>query len=119
MREIISWEGEEKLKGIFIEKDALTWDDKGIPVVWNYEMDRLPMGRATDIRREPDGSITAEITLTDTEDAVHAGPLLVTGDVGCAMWAHEIVKTVKDGVDHVSHGKIKAVGVVFRYQLAW
>jgi len=119
MREIISWEGEEKLKGIFIEKDALTWDDKGIPVVWNYEMDRMPMGRATDIRREPDGSITAEITLNDHEDAVHAGPMLVLGDVGCAIWANEIVKTVEDGVQHVSHGNVKAIGVVLRDNLAW
>jgi hypothetical protein len=119
VREIISWEGEEKLKGVLFEKGSLTWGDRDIPVFWDYDLSRPPLAFASDLKREGDGSVTAEINMTDTEDAKQAGPLIVRGEAGCAILANEIVKTVEDGVQRVSSGSIKAIGVVSRNNLAW
>lgn len=64
MRKIVSWEGEEKVPGILIEKGALTWGGE-VPLFANADLTANDViGKASDFRREEDGSITAEITPT-------------------------------------------------------
>jgi hypothetical protein len=66
VRHIICFEGKEKVPGQFIAVDALTWLDGDIPVLANFDDSQL-IGYGTDIRREKNGSLTAEITLLDGE----------------------------------------------------
>lgn len=62
MRHIIGVEGRQVLPNQFVELGACVWPDEAIPVETYLEqwVARL-VGRATDIRREDDGTLTAEI----------------------------------------------------------
>lgn len=78
MRYIIAVEGEQKVMDQFVTHGALFWEeDKKLPVVWNFH-DNEAVGQATDLRREKDGTITAEVVLfrpqtevTHDEDGTH------------------------------------------------
>lgn len=67
MRKIIAWEGEEKIPGQVLETGALKWnDDKPIPVTKSADWDVTSViGTATDLRREDNHTITAEIELNE------------------------------------------------------
>ena len=48
----------------------MTWEDEEIAVGWNFDWSQLPIGKASDLRREKDGSITAEIVWFASADIV-------------------------------------------------
>lgn len=61
-RHIIAKEGSPMVEGgIVIEEGALTWDEGAIIPVTQGFGDHEVIGRATDIRREENGNITANI----------------------------------------------------------
>jgi hypothetical protein len=65
-RQIICYEGVEKVSGQLIEVGALKWEEgKDYPVVWAFNFAGPPIGNARDIRREEDGSVTADVDIHD------------------------------------------------------
>jgi hypothetical protein len=122
MRRIISWEGEVKVNGILIEKDALVWDDKPLPMFWNFKHDSTCLGHATDIRREKNGSITAKVNFFDVpHEARDAKMLVKRNDASCCIWANKIVGHRGDDglIRHVTSGHIRSIGVVPAYNAGW
>lgn len=70
MRKIIGYEKVEKIPGQLILEGAFKWNEtEPIPVTthWSRSMDHPQsiIGKATDLRREEDGAITAEIDIPD------------------------------------------------------
>lgn len=67
MRKTIAREGEEWIPGQLLEVGSLKWGDEPIPVTKSAEWDDLEslIGTATDLRREDDESVTAEIELNE------------------------------------------------------
>lgn len=61
MRKTIASEGVPKPDGRKLKLDALFWRDDEIPIT-NGLMDNI-VGKATDIRREPNGVITADLSI--------------------------------------------------------
>lgn len=72
MRMVIAHEGVDL--GYFINKGALYWEEESFPVVTgvSFSVDRInhPIGTATELRREEDGKITAEISVPEYEESV-------------------------------------------------
>ena len=103
MRRIISWEGEEKVPGIFIEKGALVWDER-LPVAING-LHSMPSGPAEDIRREDDGSITADIQIdVDIPDSAEF-----------SIFVNEVALNKEKSVNgflHITHARAREVFMV-------
>jgi len=103
VRRIISWEGEEKVPGILIEKGALVWEEP-IPISLNG-LHEMPIGLAWNVRREEDGSITAEFERK-------AGPE-IGEDVKFTIYASEVKldkeKWAYDGFRHVTHARVREI----------
>lgn len=52
-------------------ENATQWDDRPVPVRWmNQPSHTLPAGRGTDIRRDADGVVTAEVALYQDLDGM-------------------------------------------------
>lgn len=120
MRKIISWEGEEKVSGMIIEKGASTWGDEPLPITWNFDFATAVLGYATRLRREINGGITAKIEFNDLPmAAAHAKELVKGGEASLAMWGNEVKREVVDDVQHIHAVHIRAVGVVPRNNAAW
>lgn len=66
MRHIICVEGSSEVQHQYIMPGALKWDpDEAIPVSFNFDHGAPPVGKASDIQRNENGVITAEIELFD------------------------------------------------------
>lgn len=62
-RHIIAFEGRKMFPGQIVEKGAFFWGPEPIYITKSAEYHSdLPVGKATDLRREEDGSITAELS---------------------------------------------------------
>ena len=124
MRKIITWEGEEKVPGIIIEKGALTWGDDPIPVCWNFQYDiENLLGNATDLRREDDGSITAEITFDEeNEKQRQAKEVLEHGDVTTTVYVTNLAEADRRTTGpkrSVTAGRIRTVNLVMADSVDW
>jgi hypothetical protein len=62
-RYIICQEGKENVPGQFLLDGSMNWGEDKIWVSWNFNHQDPKIGYASDIRREEDGWITAEIEL--------------------------------------------------------
>ena len=81
MRYIICQEGVESVPGQYVPIGAMEWSEElKIPVTWNFN-DKI-IGVGTDIRREENGVITAEIELLH-EDKKYIEGLLKKMDDWC------------------------------------
>lgn len=70
-RQIICYEGKHPVNGKFISKGALTWDEeKPLPVVLKPSDNGPLVGLATDLKREDDGAITAEMKFNARNNSV-------------------------------------------------
>lgn len=67
MRVTFAHEGIEKVPGHFLEKNSVHWDSGPIPLIWDFQTEKL-LGTASELRREENGELTAEIDV-DTLDA--------------------------------------------------
>lgn len=71
MRKIIAWEGDEMVPGQILEINSLKWSNEPIPVTRHADdWAQPPIGNAGDLRREDNGSITAEIELIEELDVI-------------------------------------------------
>lgn len=107
MRRVISWEGEQKVRGMFLRVGAIQFPEKNSVLIAgpNNQFSNPPVGRASDFRREENGSITAEIELFNDLEVKDFGYTIygkileshVTGD-----WRDESFLWLIDGVELVS-----------------
>lgn len=121
MRKIISWEGAEKVPHVIFEKDALTWGDEPLPLVWNFQHNDVKalLGNASDLRREEDGSITAELTFNDTEQGNQAQSLAEHGDIAFTTWSNDLIFRRDKAMKVVSNARIRSVSAVLTDQVGW
>jgi hypothetical protein len=61
MRVVIAFEGKQTLKHQSLLPNALKWDEEPIPISVNADWSKPPVGMATDIQRDDEGVITAEV----------------------------------------------------------
>lgn len=122
MRKIIGREGRKDLN-TFIERNALKFDDV-LPLLWNF--DTTPdhfLGNASDIRREEDGSVTAELTFNETDRGQQAKTLVENGDCAATFFATNIKEVPrKDRAStarHINEATIRYVSVVIASQVPW
>lgn len=90
-RKVIAWEGEIKLPDTLIERGALMWEEP-LPITAN---DYKVLGFADDLRREEDGSITADLHITAHRDAIG----LVDEHSSFSVFVNQIVEKQPVGVD--------------------
>lgn len=122
MRRIITWEGVYTIPQTFIEKGALTWDNEPLPVTAQNGTEIL--GRATDLRREEDGTITAELTFLDeTENQKAAQSLLENGDLSTTIFAKPVTEkrreSPNEAVRYITAGRIRSIYLVLPNQVSW
>lgn len=96
----------------FILKGALDIPDEGVPIVWNYDFGRLPIGKAVNIKREQDGGITSELRFNREDDAENAQILLNNKDVQPHIFATNVKSDRHDGVREVQKATLRAVSLV-------
>lgn len=107
VRKIVALEGKSDGHGLFIEKGALDFSDQKYPLTWMGDYQKLPIGVATDFRREEDGYITAEITFYDESTAE------LSDDVDYSVYANQVVedkpqeKVMQDR--HVTYARVRCV----------
>lgn len=120
MRKIIAWEGREMVPGVIIEVGALTWSEP-LPIVWSFQHDLSNLlGTARDLRREEDGSITAELDIRDdTEQQRSVKTLLENRDVSTTIFANELTERIENGKRLVFAGAIREVSVVLPDTVGW
>lgn len=121
MRKIISWEGAEKVPNIVFEPGALQWDEGQIPVIWSFIHNdpKMLLGHARDLRREADGSVTAEIVFDDTEQGGHAKTVAGHGDVAFTTWSDEVISKQDQGKKLVHSAKIRSISAVLSETVGW
>lgn len=122
MRKIIAIEGRDTVPGQFLEPSCLKWNEGEVyPLVWNFSWERPPIGTATDIRREDDGTLTAELTITDEQ----ALALMEHGDGSATFYANEVASTlVKNDQGEVTGRRyiscqLRALSLVPQMQVTW
>lgn len=103
-RKIIAFEGRVMIPGQLIESGSLTWGDERIPVTRYARTGDISdlLGYATELRREDDGSITAEVDAGEYT-------VLLEKDVAVTITIKPAVWEEVDGVKHVTAGKIVEV----------
>jgi hypothetical protein len=79
------------------------------PLVWQFNQERPPEGRVTDIRLE-DGVILGEVTLFDTVQAKHVEDFLEEGLCRLGGYYTDVVKN-EDGTQ-VLNAHLKGVSIV-------
>lgn len=95
MRVTIVVEGQHLDQGRFVAKGALKWEEGvAIPVTLGTAFDRPPIGIATDIRREEDGRITAEL------------------DLDAYIFANALESSKEDGVQTITSAQLKAINLI-------
>lgn len=101
MRVPICYEGKETVKGQLITPGALTWSDDPIPISVGSDWSKPPIGYATDLRREDDGTITAEVPDLD----------ILSNEWGLSIWANETIEGHESTEDLrvVDSGHLRAV----------
>lgn len=120
-RMTISWEGTEAVPGIIIQPGALRWEDEELPLCWNFDHNEL-LGVASDIRREDDGQITAEITIyEETDNQKHAQVVMDHGDVATTVYVTDLSEHKdEDGNKRiVESGRIRSVNMVLPDSVGW
>jgi hypothetical protein len=120
MRKTICIEGDEyPINGRIIEKGALGWpEDKKLPLCWSFNHDiEHVLGNASDLRREEDGRITAELTFNDSEAGQNAKAVLEHGDASATIYANQLVEDRKS--KRVSAATIRSVEVVVGGLVPW
>jgi len=109
VRHIIAFEGRETVPGQFLEHGSLKWDeDTKLIVVWqaNFDDPRNIIGTGTDIQRDENGVLTAEIEWNDPEKMEQ-----LAKDVAVTIWANEVNADRDKETDNITvhSAKIKAL----------
>lgn len=105
MRKIIAWEGEEKVPGQFLEVGSFKWGNEPIVVTKNTEWDAdSVIGEATDLRREDNGSVTAEIKLQE-------GFTILLDDLSFTVYCNDLKSIGSRGFppSRLSSARIRAI----------
>lgn len=121
MRKTISWEGEEKVPGVVLEKGSLQWSEDPIPLVWSFEQSvESVLGTASDLRREDDGRITAEVTLSENlPNAQSTKNAIEHGDVVLTTWSNNLAEYNNNGVRRIRSATIRSVNAVIAGTVGW
>jgi len=100
MRHVVAYEGVDHGFGYILAPGSLKFPEGDVPVTWNFNHNdaEAVWGKASDFRREEDGSITAEITFNDE---ARDKALAIADVVGATFWATEVVKDKTQGIDPV------------------
>lgn len=111
MRYRFAREGIQTKSGHFLEPEALVWEEKPILVVWGNDFswpDNI-LGKATDLRREEDGWLTAEIEWT-TEKGKQAEKL-IDRDIFLTVYCNKILPDtwVEGPVRHVEKANLLSI----------
>lgn len=118
-RMTISWEGAEAVPGIIIQPGALRWEDEELPLCWNFDHNEL-LGQASEIRREDDGRITAEITIYEqTDNQKHAQAIVDHGDTPATVYVTDLTEKREDDKRIVESGRIRSVNLVPPGNVSW
>lgn len=117
MRKVICYENALAVGNHFLLESSVQWDpEKRFPVVWNfsYELHSL-LGWATELRREEDGSITAELEIVDEANV----KLIEDEDLPVTFEGNEVREEMHDGVREISNVKIRGISVVLQPAVPW
>lgn len=121
MRKTIAIEGRSTVPEQFLEVGCLKWDEeKPTPIVWNFMFEKT-LGWAKDFRREEDGTITAELDITDE----NAAALFEHGDIVATFYADQLdINIIKDDDGkRISHSyksaRIRAISLVISGMVPW
>jgi hypothetical protein len=103
-RRVIAIEGRPTTDGRLIEVGVLKWDNEPIPVL-ALGSDPFPyiVGKATDLLREDDGKITADIQITGRE---------LDDDEHPAIYVMNLECTTSDGTLRITQGRIADITLV-------
>lgn len=95
----------------FIIKDAIEFPDE-VPLTWGYDWQRLPIGKATDIRREDDGAITTELVFNKPEDGESIEILLKNHDVDVSMYGTNVTDERFEDLKIIHKATLRAVVII-------
>lgn len=99
MRSIIAQENGEPITGRVIEADALVWSEGPIPItVYPFQKPSTILGAATELRREDNGDITAEV-----------GDLEPPLGSGFTISANELLTKRVGRVEKITHARIREI----------
>ena len=120
MRKIVCIEDGDPIQGRVINDMALNWTDN-LPLVWQFGHVKIEdvLGHASDIRREENGRITAEIVFNETTKGQQAKEGLENGDLACTIWANKIDEVILDGVQRVKSATVREISVVPATDVPW
>lgn len=122
MRRIITWEGRDTIPQVHIQKGALTWDKEPLPI--HAQGGVTVLGLATDLRREEDGSITAELTFFDeTSEQQAAKSIMEHGDMSTTIFAKPVTEKRRESPNqsmrYITAGRIRSIYLVLPHQVSW
>jgi len=101
----------------FFEVDSLVWDEQ-VVVTWMFEFSaKSILGVASNIRREEDGWLSAEIEWSDSQAAEQAKTLLDAKDVQFTVYCSDVIFEKGKSL-HVSKARIRAVSLAI-YARLW
>lgn len=93
----------------FIVAGAIDIPDEGVPITWQFDHSKPPIGKASNFRREEDGvTVTAELEFNDDwKDKIAA----VSQDVGAAFFADKAEFFKIEDLDVITAGKLRHVAI--------
>lgn len=95
----------------FIVKGALEFPDE-VPLTWGYDWQRFPLGKATNIRREDDGAITAELMFNKPEEGEDIESLLKNQHVDVSMYGTNVTDERFENLRIVHKATLRAVVII-------
>ena len=98
----------------FLVKNSIQIPDEA-PFCWNYDFQRLPLGKAKDFRREDDNGvtvITAELEIFDDKDRKLIETFLKNEDAEISMYANHVADQRFEDLRVVWEATLRAVVLV-------
>lgn len=119
MRHILCYENALSIGDQFWVDGAIKWTEERVPVVWNFDGSdvRNLLGWATDIQRDDEGCITAEIKFHGPGLALEeSGDLKICS---ASFMADEVEYAFRDKVTEVSSGRLRQIAMVPSDAVLW
>ena len=117
MRKRICYEDALVFGDQFLIEGSVNWDeDAQLPLVWDFGVDtKSLLGHATDLRREEDGAITAELTFQDPKNEA----LAEAEDLSATFFADEVGQETHDGVQVFYRLRLRKIAIVPARSALW
>lgn len=117
MRKVIGYENALGVGNHLLLEGSVKWEvDKQFHIVWNfdYTVNNL-LGHASDLRREDDGAITAELDFRDADIA----ELVKRDNLPATFEGNDVVQEVFDGVRVFHSVTVRGIAIVAPPSVPW